>query len=129
MRAGRYVTILRSNSWSRSKSDCTRHLHTGWGTLHSAHKQWTQFSSWLVIFPAFHDCITSSISSIICLLNSGWRPHHERNKETKKKRLFCVGGLIGFDKVLWEARKVTNNNGPSVQLTYHSHDGEQGIHM
>lgn len=36
------------------------------------------------------------------------------------------GGLIGFDKVLWEARKVMDTNGPSVQFTYHSHDGEQG---
>ncbi|KAG0583410.1 hypothetical protein KC19_3G133900 [Ceratodon purpureus] len=36
------------------------------------------------------------------------------------------GGHIGFDKVLWEARKVTDSNGPSVQFFYHSHDGEQG---
>lgn len=36
------------------------------------------------------------------------------------------GGYVGFDKVLWEARKVTDGNGPSVQFTYHSHDGEQG---
>lgn len=40
-----------------------------------------------------------------------------------------AGGHIGFDKVLWEARKVMDSNGPSVQFTYRSHDGDQGIHM
>jgi aldose 1-epimerase len=36
------------------------------------------------------------------------------------------GGLVGFDKVLWEGRKAMDTHGPSVQFTYHSHDGEQG---
>jgi len=37
------------------------------------------------------------------------------------------GGNIGFDKVVWAARKVLDRDGPSVQFTYHSHDGEQGF--
>lgn len=38
----------------------------------------------------------------------------------------CAGGIVGFDKVIWAARKVLDRDGPSVQFTYHSHDGEQG---
>ncbi|MCX7886989.1 MAG: galactose mutarotase [Verrucomicrobiae bacterium] len=36
------------------------------------------------------------------------------------------GGLVGFDKVLWKARPFESPNGPSLELTYHSKDGEEG---
>lgn len=36
------------------------------------------------------------------------------------------GGNIGFDKVLWDAKTVQNNAGPSLELTYISVDGEEG---
>ena len=47
-------------------------------------------------------------------------------RKKKESVVYCAGGHIGFDKVLWEAREVIDSNGPSVQFTYHSHDGEQG---
>lgn len=38
------------------------------------------------------------------------------------------GGKVGFDKVLWQLEKVINEgDGPSVTLSYHSFDGEQGF--
>jgi aldose 1-epimerase len=36
------------------------------------------------------------------------------------------GGIIGFNKVLWDARMVQDSTGPSVELTYISRDGEEG---
>ena len=36
------------------------------------------------------------------------------------------GGNIGFNKVLWDAKKVQDSAGPSLQLTYISPDGEEG---
>lgn len=37
------------------------------------------------------------------------------------------GGLKGFDKVVWKAGPVRSGpEGPSVTMTYHSHDGEEG---
>ena len=36
------------------------------------------------------------------------------------------GGKKGFDKVVWEARDVTDPDGPSILLTYVSRDGEEG---
>jgi aldose 1-epimerase len=36
------------------------------------------------------------------------------------------GGLKGFDKVVWSAHTVDTPNGPSLQLTYLSRDGEEG---
>ena len=36
------------------------------------------------------------------------------------------GGVKGFDKVVWKAEPVTDGDGPSVQLTYISPDGEEG---
>jgi aldose 1-epimerase len=36
------------------------------------------------------------------------------------------GGLKGFDKVIWTARPVDTANGPTLQLTYLSPDGEEG---
>lgn len=36
------------------------------------------------------------------------------------------GGLKGFDKVLWDARAVETGDGPAVELTYTSKDGEEG---
>jgi hypothetical protein len=117
MRAGRYVTILRSNSWSRSESDCTRHFCSGRGTVRSAYQQRTEFPPWLVLFTIFQECTTSTLS-IVCFIGE---PSCEKNINV------FAGGHVGFDKVLWEARKVTDSNGPAVQFTYHSHDGEQGI--
>lgn len=38
------------------------------------------------------------------------------------------GGEKGFDKVLWEVQKAEHTQGPSVKFTYHSFDGEQGLH-
>ncbi|MGC8641389.1 MAG: aldose epimerase family protein [Isosphaeraceae bacterium] len=36
------------------------------------------------------------------------------------------GGLKGFDKVIWKAEEVQSPDGPSVKMTYHSKDGEEG---
>jgi aldose 1-epimerase len=36
------------------------------------------------------------------------------------------GGIIGFNKVLWDARTVQDSTGPSVELAYISRDGEEG---
>ena len=36
------------------------------------------------------------------------------------------GGLIGFDKVIWEARPVIREGNPTLILRYVSRDGEQG---
>jgi aldose 1-epimerase len=36
------------------------------------------------------------------------------------------GGLKGFDKVVWNARPVQSKEGPSLELTYVSKDGEEG---
>lgn len=36
------------------------------------------------------------------------------------------GGLKGFDKVIWNARPVQSPDGPSLELTYFSKDGEEG---
>lgn len=36
------------------------------------------------------------------------------------------GGLKGFDKQVWKAKPVRRKDGPAVQLTYHSPDGEEG---
>ena len=37
------------------------------------------------------------------------------------------GGLQGFDKVVWEAQAKNTPNGPSLELTYLSPDGEEGF--
>jgi aldose 1-epimerase len=36
------------------------------------------------------------------------------------------GGVRGFDKVVWQARPLTTKSGPALELTYQSHDGEEG---
>ena len=36
------------------------------------------------------------------------------------------GGLVGFDKVVWEAEVVDDTRGPAVRLRYVSQDGEEG---
>jgi aldose 1-epimerase len=36
------------------------------------------------------------------------------------------GGLVGFDKVVWGAEPVKEENGVSLKLTYRSKDGEEG---
>jgi aldose 1-epimerase len=36
------------------------------------------------------------------------------------------GGLKGFDKVLWKAIPTVTTNGPALELTYESVDGEEG---
>lgn len=36
------------------------------------------------------------------------------------------GGLKGFDKVMWHARAFQSADGPSLELTYLSKDGEEG---
>ena len=36
------------------------------------------------------------------------------------------GGLVGFDKVVWEAEVVEDRRGPTVRLHYVSQDGEEG---
>src|SRR5262249_19434537 len=37
------------------------------------------------------------------------------------------GGIKGFDKVVWKAVPILTTNGPSVELTYVSPDGEEGF--
>ncbi len=37
------------------------------------------------------------------------------------------GGTVGFDKVLWTGRPLASKDGPSVELTYRSKDGEMGF--
>jgi aldose 1-epimerase len=36
------------------------------------------------------------------------------------------GGLKGFDKVMWQPSVLASADGPSLKLTYPSHDGEEG---
>src|SRR5262249_6843175 len=36
------------------------------------------------------------------------------------------GGIKGFDKQVWTAKQVASNEGPSLELTYVSKDGEEG---
>lgn len=36
------------------------------------------------------------------------------------------GGLKGFDKVVWAAKAVETSNGPALELSYLSKDGEEG---
>jgi aldose 1-epimerase len=36
------------------------------------------------------------------------------------------GGIKGFDKVVWIAKPREGMNGPGLELTYSSHDGEEG---
>ena len=36
------------------------------------------------------------------------------------------GGLVGFDKVVWDAEVVDDTRGPAVRLRYVSQDGEEG---
>jgi aldose 1-epimerase len=36
------------------------------------------------------------------------------------------GGIKGFNKAVWQAREVATKDGPSVELTYLSKDGEEG---
>lgn len=36
------------------------------------------------------------------------------------------GGVKGFDKAIWKATPVSSPDGPSLQLTYRAHDGEEG---
>jgi len=36
------------------------------------------------------------------------------------------GGLKGFDKVVWQARPMNTPDGPTLELTYFSKDGEEG---
>jgi aldose 1-epimerase len=36
------------------------------------------------------------------------------------------GGLKGFDKVVWDAKPVTTDQGPALELRYVSKDGEEG---
>ena len=37
------------------------------------------------------------------------------------------GGLKGFDKVVWKANSLVTADGPALQLTYFSKDGEEGF--
>ena len=37
------------------------------------------------------------------------------------------GGLVGFDKVVWDAAPAMTPNGPALTLTYVSPDGEEGF--
>ena len=37
------------------------------------------------------------------------------------------GGLKGWDKVIWDAKAFDTSNGPSLQLSYTSKDGEEGF--
>ncbi len=36
------------------------------------------------------------------------------------------GGFVGFDKVVWEGKVIETPDGPALQLTYLSKDGEEG---
>lgn len=36
------------------------------------------------------------------------------------------GGIVGYNKVMWNAEPVDTENGPSLKLTYMSKDGEEG---
>jgi len=37
------------------------------------------------------------------------------------------GGIKGFDKVVWDPRVTSNQNGPALELQYLSKDGEEGF--
>lgn len=106
MLLGRYIAVLRSHSGSLCKSDRTRFLRTWRGTIQLAYQQRTQFPSWWVLQITFSHSLIRVCIHLVSYVHAG--------------------GLIGFDKVKWEGRKVMDTHGPSVQFTYHSHDGEQG---
>ncbi len=36
------------------------------------------------------------------------------------------GGIIGFDKVVWDAKEIQNDNAVGLELSYFSKDGEEG---
>jgi aldose 1-epimerase len=36
------------------------------------------------------------------------------------------GGIRGFDKAMWQAREIENEDNPGLELTYLSRDGEEG---
>jgi len=36
------------------------------------------------------------------------------------------GGIHGFDKAIWQAREMATDDGPGLELTYLSQDGEEG---
>ena len=37
-----------------------------------------------------------------------------------------TAGIVGFDKVVWDAEVVDDKRGPAVRLHYVSQDGEEG---
>jgi aldose 1-epimerase len=37
------------------------------------------------------------------------------------------GGIKGFDKVVWQAKPIASSQGPGLELTYVSKDGEEGF--
>jgi aldose 1-epimerase len=45
---------------------------------------------------------------------------------TNNGRNHLHGGVRGFDKVVWDAHEVQTKEGPSLELTYLSNDGEEG---
>jgi aldose 1-epimerase len=41
-------------------------------------------------------------------------------------RCHLHGGLVGFDKVVWEASIISHDGDPGLRLTWHSADGDEG---
>ncbi len=46
--------------------------------------------------------------------------------EMPKRNTHLHGGNIGFDKVIWDAEAYDTDNGPALELSYLSKDGEEG---
>ena len=45
---------------------------------------------------------------------------------TNNRENHLHGGLKGFDKVVWKGKEASSKDGPGVELTYISKDGEEG---
>ncbi len=52
---------------------------------------------------------------------------HEYELATNNGPNHLHGGLIGFDKVIWDAEPVSRDGAAGVKLTYLSRDGEEGF--
>lgn len=50
----------------------------------------------------------------------------EYNLETNNYPNHLHGGAKGFDKVVWQAREISNDSSSSIELSYLSRDGDQG---
>ena len=82
-----------------------------------------------------HDAAASPTSALVD--RPVWQPHRQKPSSpldgvtyhlapTNNGPNTLHGGNKGFDKVVWKAKAVQGDLGPSLELTYVSKDGEEG---